>query len=243
MICRLCKEDRSLRKSHIIPEFFYQPIYDSKHHLPVYKSGKLVKGRSPLQKGIREKLMCECCEQKLSRNEKYMREVVFGGTEIGIQKFQDRLVLSDLDYTKVRLFFLSLIWRMSVASEDPMWKNVNLGPHEEPIRQMVHSENAGEPWEYGVQCIIPLFIGKIGEDWILEPDRVRIDWGRGSVYSLVVGGCLYLFHITKQRLPESVSERLIKKDGSWVIFLTDARQMPFIRKEAEQVFEAMKSEA
>lgn len=242
MICRLCKEDRSLRKSHIIPEFFYQPIYDSKHRLPLYKSGKLIEGR-PLKKGIREKLLCECCEQKLSRNEKYMREVVFGGTEIDSQKVQARLVLSNLDYTKVRLFFLSLIWRMSVASEDPMWKNVNLGPHEEPIRQMVHSENAGEPWEYGFWCIIPLFNGKIGVDWIVEPERVRIDWGRGSAYWLVIGGCVYVFHITKQRLPEPVSERLIKKDGSWIISIEDAHQIAFIRQEAGQIFEAMKSEA
>ena len=148
MICRLCKEDHNLKNSHIIPEFFYKPIYDSKHHLHLRKSGKLIKGQ-PLQKGIREKLLCEGCEQQLSRNEKYVREVLFGGTEVGTRRIQNRLELSNLDYTKVRLFFLSLIWRMSVASEHAMWKNVDLGPHEEPIRQMVHSENPGEPWKYG----------------------------------------------------------------------------------------------
>ncbi len=240
MICRLCKEDHNLKNSHIIPEFFYKPIYDSKHRLLARKSGKLVQGR-PLQKGIREKLLCEGCEQQLGRNEKYVREVLFGGTEISIQKFQNRLVLSNLDYTKVRLFFLSLIWRISVASEHALWKNVDLGPHEEQIRQMVHDEKAGEPWEYGFLCILPFFNGTFVEDWILEPDWVRSDWGR--FYRLVVGGCVYLFHISNQRLPEQVSELLIRKDGSWVISFKDARKMSFIRGEAERVFEAMRSEA
>jgi hypothetical protein len=227
--------------SHIIPEFFYKPIYDFNHHLPARKSGKLVQGRI-LQKGIREKLLCESCEQQLGRNEKYVREVMFGGgtTEIGIQRFQDRLVLSNLDYTKVRLFFLSLVWRMGVASEHDMWKNVDLGSHEEPIRQMVHSESVGEPWKYGFLCIIPLFDGKFVDDWILEPDWVNENWGR--MYRILVGGCLYLFHISNQRLPEQMSKLLIKQDGSWVITLKDASKIPFIHPEAKRVFEAERSE-
>jgi len=240
VVCRLCNEDHNLKNSHIIPEFFYKPIYDSKHHLPARKSGKPVQGK-PLQKGIRERLLCEDCEQQLGGNEKYVREVLFGGTEIGVQRFQNRLVLSNLNYTKVRLFFLSLIWRMSVASEHAMWKSVDLGPHEEPIRQMVHSENASEPWEYGFLCIIPFFDGQFAEDWILEPDWVQSDWGR--LYRLIVGGCVYLFHISNQRLPAPLSKLLIKKDGSWIISFKDARKMPFIRREAERVFEAMGSEA
>lgn len=239
MICRLCREDRSLVYSHIIPEFFYTPIYVSKHRLFPRKSGKLIRGK-PLQKGIRELLLCGHCEQQLGRNEKYVREVLFGGTEIIVQRFRDRLVLSNLDYTAVRLFFLSLIWRMSVASEDAMWKNVDLGRHEEPIRQMVLNENAGEPWQYGFVCMLPFFDGQFVADWILEPDWVRSDWGR--MYRLVVGGCVYLFHISNQRLPKQMSERLITKDGSWVISFKDARKMPFIREEAIRLFKAIKSE-
>ena len=231
MICRLCREDQNLKKSHIIPEFFYKQIYDSKHRLHLRKSGKLVRGR-PLQKGITENLLCEGCEQQLSRNEKYVCDVLFGGTQIGIQRFQNKRVYSNLDYTKVRLFFLSLIWRMSVASKHAMWKKVNLGPHEELVRQMVHSKNPGEPWEYGFLCIVPLFNGQPMEDWLLDPDWVRSEWGR--MYRLVVGGCLYLFHISNQRLPEQWNKGLIGKDGSWVIPFKDAREIPFILEEAKQ---------
>lgn len=234
MICRLCKEDHNLKNSHIIPEFFYKPIYDSKHRLHLRKSGKRLKGKPP-QKGIREKLLCEGCEQQLSRNEKYVREVLFGGTEIGTRRVRNRLELSNLDYTKVRLFFLSLIWRMSVASEHAMWKNVDLGPHEEPIRQMVHSENPGEPWKYGFLCIVPLFNGEILEDLILEPDCVSNDWGR--LYRLVLGGFVYCFHVSNQRFPAQWREGLIRKEGSWLLLLKDASEIPFILEEAKQGYE------
>jgi hypothetical protein len=234
MTCRLCQEDRPLKNSHIIPEFFYKLIYNEKHQLPGYeRSGELLQGK-PLQKGIREKLLCGDCEQQLGRNEKYVREILFGGAEIGLERLQDRLILSSLDYKKIRLFFLSLIWRMSVASEHVVWENVSLGPHEEVVRSMLKSEHTGEPWEYGFVCIIPLFEGQILDDWLLEPDCVRTDQGR--FYRLVVGGCLYLFHVSKQRLSRRFSKLLIKKDGSWEILIKNAREIEFIKKEAERIF-------
>ena len=114
--CALCKNKGNLQNSHIIPEFMYKPIYDDKHHLILRKSGFKVKTR-PLQKGIREKLLCQNCEVQISVYEKYVRKILYDGTAITIQQFEDRIILSGLDYVKVRLFFLSLIWRMSVASK------------------------------------------------------------------------------------------------------------------------------
>jgi hypothetical protein len=41
----------------------------------------------PLQKGLREPLLCWDCEQKLSAHEKYNREILYGGVEItGVRK-------------------------------------------------------------------------------------------------------------------------------------------------------------
>ena len=32
-ICRLCHKDRTLRKSHIVPEFLYSHLYNEKGHM------------------------------------------------------------------------------------------------------------------------------------------------------------------------------------------------------------------
>ena len=166
------------------------------------------------------------------------RKVFCGGSWKDIQRFQDKWVLSNLDYARVRLFFLSLIWRMSVAPEDNMWTDVILGPDEETIRKMVHSQNPGEQWQYGFLCIIPFFNGKPIKDWLLEPECGQSDGGR--MYILLVGGCLYLFHISNQLLSKQWTEGLIRKDGSWIIGVQDALEIPFIREEAVRISEAMK---
>ncbi len=238
--CALCKNKGPLRNSHIIPEFMYRPIYGVKHRLYLRKSGSIVKTK-PLQKGIREKLLCKSCESQLSVYEKYVCEVLFCGTEIYIKKFNDRIILSGLDYAKVRLFFLSLIWRMSVASEHKIWENVNLGQHEEIIRDMIFTENPGTQWKYSFLSIIPLFNGTILEDWILEPDWVRTKLGR--FYRLLVGGCIYLFHVSKQRLGNGAGEWLIRPDGTWAMSMKNANNIPFLRGEAEKISRAIKNEA
>lgn len=98
---------------------------------------------------------------------------------------------------------------------------------------MVHEDNPGEPWQYGFLCIVPLFFGKPIVDWLLEPDWVRSEWGR--MYRLSVGGCIYLFHISNQRITKPMSDLLIRKDGSLVIHFKDALEIPFIREEAIRI--------
>ncbi len=235
--CALCKNMGPLHNSHIIPEFMYKPIYNGKHHLILRKSGFKVKTR-PLQKGIREKLLCDNCEGQLSVYEKYVREILHGGTEITIQQFNDRIIISGLDYAKVRLFFLSLIWRMSVASKHEIWRNVDLGPHQEIIRDMIFSENPGSQWEYSFLSIIPLFNGTIFDDWILEPAWVRTKFGR--LYNFIVGGCIYLFHVSKQHIEKEAGQWLIHPNGTWAISLKDAEKIKFLRYEAKKIYRASK---
>ena len=61
MNCALCLREAALCRSHIIPEFLYEPIYDDKHRLKLLS----VIPEQPTtykQKGIWEKLLCEACE-------------------------------------------------------------------------------------------------------------------------------------------------------------------------------------
>lgn len=239
MACKLCGLEKPLQLSHIIPEFFYKPIYDEKHRIFPRMGGRLPKA-PPLQKGIRERLLCRECEQKLSPYEKYNRRVLFGGTEIAVQQQGNTLLLSGLLYEKIRIFYLSILWRMSLAKGHRMWRNVQLGPHEEKIRGMIFRENPGEPHEYGFYCIVPLFDGTMVADWILEPDLVRNKNGR--FYRVVMGGFLFLFHVSKVRLDRHLESRFVDKAGRWTITVVDARKIPFIQGEALRVYKALKRE-
>lgn len=61
--CRLCLQIKDLRRSHIIPEFIYKPLYSSEHNRVIEIKEGLVPGL--MQKGYREELLCQDCEKLL----------------------------------------------------------------------------------------------------------------------------------------------------------------------------------
>lgn len=231
--CRLCDKEKPLQQSHVVPEFFYKPIYDEKHRIYPRIGGRLA-SMPPLQKGLREPLLCWDCEQILSRYEKYNREVLYGGVETSGSIYGDRIVLSDLDYQKVRVFYLSVLWRMSIATHQA-WKDVQLGPHESRVKRLVHDQSPGSPDDYGFVCIAPLFDGQVLADQIHAPDYVCAYGGR--FYRIVLGGFLFLFFVADVPFPTDLAENLIQPNGKWVIPIRNAWDIEFIREEAKRLAE------
>lgn len=148
-ICELCHNDRELRNSHIVPELLYSNLYNEKNHLMAI-NGRGRKGWKPLQKGLREYLFCETCEQHFN---KYYEK-----------PFQDQWVNASLlpnpwettepywvqvEYSSFKLFHLSVLFRAGVSSL-PTYTEVSLGPHQERLRQMLLNRDPGEYWQYPV---------------------------------------------------------------------------------------------
>ncbi len=141
-ICRLCQQERKLCHSHIVPELLYQPLYNDEHKF-MGITGQGNKGWKPLPKGIREHLLCFDCEQLL--NDKYEKPFMEQ------QSLPDRIELDSaytavFNYPTIKLFNLSILFRASVSSLQS-FRGVNLGAHEERIRQMLLSGDTGEIWE------------------------------------------------------------------------------------------------
>ncbi len=230
MTCKLCLENLPLRNSHVVPEFFYKACYDEKHRIFPRSGGRVL--HPPVQKGLCERLLCGTCETHLSGFEKYGREVLYGGVEIAAKKTPDGIELQDLDFTKIRVFLLSILWRMSVASA-PMWSAVSLGPHDEPIRKMVLDGDPGSEMDYPVLCVVPLFEGEFLHDFILQPDFVRAH--RGRFYRAILGGFLFMFYVSAVGLPEPGVVEPPKEDGSWFIPVQNALDIDFLVGDARRI--------
>lgn len=213
MKCHLCRKDTELRNSHIIPEFVYKALYDKKHKFHVLST--LEDRPQPMkQKGIREKLLCDACEQQLSVYEKYAREILLGGREITVQHQGELLLVTELDYKKFKLFQLSILWRASISNH-PMFSNVKLGPHEKEVREMIHAENPGSPTDY--PCIIFGLTSKSGVhgDFIDQPRLIRID---GYVtYRFVFSGFMWSFYVSSHRLPSLLKDVALNETGQMTI--------------------------
>lgn len=213
MICYLCQQDAKLKKSHIIPEFVYTALYDKKHKFHVLSTHQ-VRPRPMEQKGIRERLLCGSCEQHLSKYEKYAREVLLGGISITVQQDGNLIRLSDLNYRKFKLFQLSILWRASIAS-NPMFSKVNLGPHEEYIRKMIHDDNPGEQIDY--PCILFGLTSKTGihGNFIDQPRKLHIDGH--TTYRFIFTGFMWSFYVSSHRLSPFISQVAVNEAGNMVV--------------------------
>lgn len=236
MNCRLCLEDKPLCQSHIISEFNYRPMYDDKHRFMIL-SAEPGEGPQRLQKGLREKLLCRDCEKHLSKWEHYVRRFLYGGS--GFYGRDDGAYhhISGLDYGQIRLYYLSILWRMSISTLE-MYKAVSLGPHEEKIRQMLLASDPGEPDQYVVTCFAPVIDGKIYDDWMLQPSFVKVQGHR--VYRIVIGGLLYMYFVSNHSIPNELRNAFVSKSGDWVIVTRDKRDLPFINKWFNEVSRAIK---
>jgi hypothetical protein len=202
MSCGLCHSEKELRNSHIIPEFFYKPLYDSKHRFNVIALTESEKNRYE-QKGLREKLLCDDCEQQIGQYEDHVRRIFYGGTGIYI-KNGNPIVISGIDYQKFKLFQLSLLYRAAISNLE-FFHNISLGPHEEIIRKMLLEENPGKKLEYPCLILMLLIQSKeIIDAMIYPPQELRIE-GHYS-YRFILGGCFWIFfvssHTNKLRYPD-----------------------------------------
>jgi hypothetical protein len=144
-ICHLCGSRAALSNSHVFPEFFYQRTYDASHRFISVTSHPL-HGARPMQKGLRERLLCAACESLFSKHEAYAADLLRQLDQTP-ESPPGRIIVQGFDPNSFRLFGLSLLWRAHVA-KGYMFRDVKLGPHAQRIRAMLRNENPGQPHEY-----------------------------------------------------------------------------------------------
>lgn len=129
------------------------------------------------QAGISDRtIVCQACESRFSKYDDH-------GYRVFTNVFRQKKVYSDhqgnrcayllprVDYHRLKLFVLSLLWRASV-SQHLFFRRVTLGPHQETIRSMIDADDAGGVDDYSFACIHHL--NQRYENIILPPVTTRI---------------------------------------------------------------------
>lgn len=196
--CRLCLKSEPLVRSHILPELLYRPLYDSDGRA-VALDGQTGRSRT-LQKGLRENLLCSKCEALLQKSEDYFSKRWYRFDPLP-DPVEGRVIeRRNFDFDKYRRFFLSVLWRASVA-ERKEFSSVSLGRYAETIRQYLLGTVASpspEPSIHGIVLRRPTTHELCG--WIiLQPVRTKIN-GR-TVYRSVFGGCTWFFGVSNRPSP------------------------------------------
>src|SRR5438034_9908437 len=96
MACALCHQNKPLRQSHIVPEFMYKPMYDPLHR---FEGLSLDVSEPPQihQKGLREELLCQDCEQRFSRFEHHAAERFYRPAIAAMRQLPPGFTLTNMD--------------------------------------------------------------------------------------------------------------------------------------------------
>jgi hypothetical protein len=231
MICALCHEERQLRNSHILPEFVFKPLYDEKHKFHML-SAIATKGNAQLQKGVRERLLCQGCETLFSKHERYACRVLTGQENVQSVRNGRIITASGLDYKKFKLFVLSVLWRAGVSTLD-FFEQVKLGTHAEILRKMLLAEDPGPPNRYGF-LMAPLVVQEIVQtDMIVKPTWSRY---QGHLcYRFVFAGIVWVCFVSKHKPPALAQKVFLSREGKAIMLVTEMESLSFVMKLARDL--------
>lgn len=231
MPCALCNHDTELRRSHVLPKFAQRRL--KAQGARIMRRDSKTDRAMPVQDFAFEPLLCHACEQSFSRWEDHAART------FNRDRFSDlprsptaAYVVTGLDYRMLKLYLLSVLWRMSVA-RSPAFRAVDLGPHEGTIGAMLRQGIPGSPTDYG--CILTVVTDNGHRVPVTRPaDRDRHD-PLTVLYRLLLDGYLLTWSVGRSDASARCHLRdlFLQADGSWQVMARDFREIPFIREAIE----------
>ena len=222
--CKLCDCFSELSNSHVIPEFFYEKIYDKNPRKYWYLSlADKEQTKKKEQKGLREYLFCPACETKLSKYETYACEIIYAKNRRSpvikkISKATNFLVVhifEGFDYDKFKLFLLSILFRLSISKEKFVGVRIN-SKNTAELKKALNEENALNEDEY--PCLVQLLLQTDNTPFngtILGP--FKTDLNGNQVISILLDGFYFSFFLGSIKIPDKDHGYFLSKNGQMAI--------------------------
>lgn len=200
-VCKLCLRARPLVEAHIIPRAFYRDMMVDETPVALFSTtAGVMPKRAPT--GIYDShMVCQECEARFNpwdtAGVEFMRRSL---TEFDVTHTTDRFracVPRSFDYPRVKLFFMSLLWRAHATTHE-FFGDVALGPFEAPLRSMILSSDPGRQEDFGVVAL--RYEGEPGP-FIESPRRLPRGESNG-----------YLFHFGRHDITIYVDRRTPRTD-------------------------------
>jgi len=226
MICKLCRENKKLIKAHILPEGFFRRMRKDEAHLFAITGKGGYKKRLPIGEYDQE-ILCKDCDAKLGVWDNYALKILKKETfeQGGDIMFGEILVgreVGDVIYEKLKLFFVSLLWRASISGRD-VYKAIKLGVYEERARQLILDNSPGLDDEFSVN--IYRFVND--EYGLLNPSNDRYE---GINYiNLYIPGYVACVKVDRRRTPQSYVAWKLSRHAPLYIGLRDYIGSPEFR--------------
>lgn len=179
--CVLCMRESELRKSHIIPEWAYSNLYDTKHRqLRLSMKEDKIYGLS--QQGVYEYLLCGNCEVMLSKYEGFARNFYLSMKDGNFRNAEFNKInhhcwlVKGIDYAPLKMFYLSILFRACIST-DEMFKYYTLSTDRiERLRFVLYNETLTGIDYYPIVLGKPFYNGIFLDNVLLTQSRNGLNY-------------------------------------------------------------------
>lgn len=156
-VCKFCLQPRQLVEAHIIPKALYprNPSGDRRH---ISLDGTGQKPPRTIPNGVYDSnLVCDDCERRFGPWDDYASDVIAHESVtfacLRSQQGTPYRVYPTVDYAKLKLFFISLLWRAH-ATDLKDCNRVDLGPKYAALaKRMIENSDPGTPDQFAVVLV------------------------------------------------------------------------------------------
>jgi hypothetical protein len=235
-ICKLCLiEKQLLTKAHIIPDWMYSGLFDKNHKTAMVD----LEEKSPLKRpstGIYDSnIFCAACDNEiLGVLENYGKQTLCDGNGF-INFFQSEIVSQNGglksahikidDYTKFKLFLVSLIWKMHL-SQNSFFSQVDIGPsHAERLRTKILNHEKISEDEYETAIIGIAQTPDLITNMISTPRKIKQE--RNIYYVCLLNGLFFMFNISPEDKMDLIVKSRLRENGQMTVPLLEGEIAKF----------------
>jgi hypothetical protein len=216
MTCNLCKQpDVPLVDSHIIPKSICQSVAGIKGRII---SDKTHDERSP--SGVYDQIVCDECEKLFNSWDdaivKFYKQILDNLPKN--KPLPDFIEIKNYEYYKIKLFFISLLWRADVCNRS-LFEDVDVGEfHRNKLSSMILNKNPGDIDDYTV--MLNFFVG--GEEYPFI-EKVIKDKSLDNIvfYQFYIGGLLVLVKCSKNNIQIQDEQHSLNPNEPAKIYLSN----------------------
>jgi hypothetical protein len=220
--CKLCGKEAPLVRAHIIPESMY-PFEEVRREplIMVPSDPNIPRGKSRVGE-YDTTLVCADCEATFAPWDEYairiFRSEPIRSSYIYVDSEARLYTLEAYDYKKLKLFFLSLLWRATESSR-PFFEHVAVGSrHTIRLKHMIRNKDPGNPDEYSV-FIVRFTHHADAHKAVLTPQRRR--WGddRIAFWHFYLAGYMCVIKVDQRLTPPLFFKMILRPNEPLRIFM------------------------
>jgi len=219
--CKMCGETRPLIKAHVIPRSFFKQLIDGSGPLKMASDKPGTYPRTSPTGAYDNQLVCGRCEELFAPWDGYAQKLLLepykDSSYIKFEGQRHAYVFQDVDYRRLKLFFVSLLWRASTSAEG-FYERIRLGPFEDSAKQMILENDPGETERFAVN--LARFEDPLGRT-MLGPDRTKFfDINYCRFY---LAGYVAYIKVDQRKSPDFLQEFLLCQGRPFAVILRDFR--------------------